>query len=342
MQNKTVSVRYCFHFPIFSRLLVICAIALCFVTSIQIAHTQTALSEQVVVAGEEVPSAYGAPPGISRSRFSPLTNAYVLPPGAVYGGLLYEGDAFRHGPPDHLFTEEVEVGLPYRLGVAFEIAQERFNGDFQNKSFSVEARYALADWNKIPLNPTLFAEYKFGTGRILHEEQPPEQAMAEEELARHSHLNLEPADEGEMEEGKPKMPDAYEFRLLLAEDFGERIEWAMNWFFEQEIGFDHGREWGFAQSAVIPIWLEHERLKAGIEMQYRNFTDKDTRDDPLHSFVVGPTIAWKPTQNTRLDVSPLFGCTDDSPRAQVFVVFSMLFGPGGETGAEAPASTRNR
>jgi len=342
MQNKTVSVRYCFHFSLFSRLLVICAIALCFVTSIQIAHTQTALSEQVVVAGEEVPSAYGAPPGISRSRFSPLTNAYVLPPGAVYGGLLYEADAFRHGPPDHLFTEEVEIGLPHRFGLAFEIAQERFNGDFQNKSFSVEARYALANWNKIPLNPTLFAEYKFGTGRILHEEQPPEQAMAEEELARHSHLDLEPTDEGEMEQGKPKMPDAYEFRLLLAEDFGERIEWAMNWFFEQEIGFDRGREWGFAQSAVIPIWLEHERLKAGVEMQYRNFTDKDTRDDPLHSFVVGPTIAWKPSQNTRLDVSPLFGCTDDSPRAQVFVVFSMLFGPGSETGAEAPASTRNR
>jgi len=338
MQNKTVSMP-CFHFPLFRRLLVICAIALCFVTSVQIAQTQTVVSEQVVVAGEEVPSAYGAPPGISRTRFSPLITAYVLPPGAVYSGLVYEGDAFRHGPPDHIFTEEVEVGLPHRFGLAFEIAQERFNGDFQNKSFSVEARYALADWNKIPLNPTLFAEYKFGSGRILHEERPPEGEMAEEELARHSRLNLEPTDE---EEGKPKMPDAYEFRLLLAEDFGERIEWAMNWFFEQEIGFDRGREWGFAQSAVIPIWLEHERLKAGVEMQYRNFTDKDTRDDPLHSFVVGPTLAWKPTHNTRVDVSPLFGCTDDAPRAQVFVVFSVLFGPGGETGAEAPASTRNR
>ncbi|HCP91492.1 MAG TPA: hypothetical protein DIT76_05515 [Spartobacteria bacterium] len=311
--------------------------------TVKLCRAQSAIEEQIVVTGEEVPSAYGAPPGISRTRFSPLITAYVLPPGAVYAGLIYEGDAFRHGPPDHLFTEEIEVGLPYRFGVAFEIAQERFNGDFQNKSFSVEARYALADWNKIPLNPTLFAEYKFGTGRILHEERPPEQAMAEEELARSARLNLEPLDEEQMqEEGKPKMPDAYEFRLLLAEDFGERVEWAMNWFFEQEIGFDRGREWGFAQSAVIPIWLEHERLKTGVEMQYRNFTDKDTRADPLHSFVVGPTIAWKPTHNTRVDVSPLFGCTDDSPRAQVFVVFSILFGPGGETGAEAPASTRNR
>jgi hypothetical protein len=301
-------------------------------------RAQTALEEQIVVRGEELPSAYGAPPAFSRSRFSPTTTAYVLPPGGVYAGLIYEGDAFRHGPPDHLFTEEVEVGLPYRFGLAFELNQERFNGDFQNRSFSVEARYALADWNKIPLNPTLFAEYKFGTGRILHEERPPEMMQGEDEEEQ------EQAQEEEMEEGKrPKLPDAYEFRLLLAEDFGERVEWAMNWFFEQEVGGDRGREWGFSQSAVTPLWLPLERLKVGVEMQYKNFTDKGTRGDPLNSFVIGPTIAWKPTRNTRLDVSPLFGCTDDSPAVQVFAVFSMLFGPGGAPeGAEAPASTRNR
>src|SRR5437879_9533432 len=163
--------------------------------SVKVCCAQTAASEQIIVTGEEVPSAYGAPPGISRSRFSPLTNAYVLPPGAVYGGLLYEGDPFRHGPPDHLFIEEVEIGLPHRFGLAFEFEQERFNGDSQNKSFSVEARYALADWNKIPLNPTVFAEYKFGTGRILHEERPPEEEMGMEEMARGRHLNLEPFDE---------------------------------------------------------------------------------------------------------------------------------------------------
>jgi hypothetical protein len=53
-------------------------------------------------------------------------------------------------------------------------------------------------------------------------------------------------------------------------------------------------------------------------------------------------VAWKPTKNTRLDVSPLFGVTDDAPRASVFVVFSMLFGGSEREQAEAPASTRNR
>ena len=66
------------------------------------------------------------------------------------------------------------------------------------------------------------------------------------------------------------------------------------------------------------------------------------RDDPTQRFVIGPTIAWKPTANTRVDVSPLFGCTDDSPRMQVFAVFSLLLGGVEGQQAEAPVSTRNR
>jgi hypothetical protein len=311
--------------------LIAAACAVFFVAN-HLCRGQTAVTENVVIRAEEVPSAYGAPPGLSRSRFSNLTNAYVLPPNTLFAGLIYEGDAFRQGPPDHRLTEEIEIGLPYRFNVALEITQERFDGETQNRSLSLEVRYALANWNKIPLNPTLFAEYKFGSGRVLHEERPPEEDMGMPD-------GKEGGAEGEQ---KPKLPDAYEFRLLLSQDFGERVEWAMNWFFEQEVSGDRGREWGFAQSALIPILLPNERFKTGVEMQYKNFTDKDTRDDPAHSFVIGPTVAWKPTRNTRIDISPLFGVTEDSPRVQVFAVFSMLFGGTGSEMGEAPASTRNR
>jgi len=286
---------------------------------------QTAASEHVVVTGDDVTSAYGAPGGLSRSRFAPLTTAYVLPPWTFYFGEIYEGDAFRHGLPDHLFTQEVELGLPHRFGVAAETELERFNGGGGFQTVSIEGRYALADWNKIPLNPTLFAEYKFGVGTIRHEEGPPP-----------------PPGEEEEESGPPKVPDAYEFRLLLAEDFGEHVEWAMNWFFEKENTGDRGREWGFAQSATLPVLLEKERLKVGVEMEYKNFTVKDTRGDPLNSFVIGPTLSYRTSHSTRFDVSTLFGCTDDSPAVQVFAIFSFLLGPGTEQGAEAPVSTRNR
>src|ERR1700730_16549891 len=322
-------------------------------------YAQTAVSENVVVTGEEVPSAYGAPTGFSRARFSNLTSAYVLPPWAVYAGIIYQGDALRFNSPDHSWTEEIEIGLPYRFGIAFENTIERFRGHTQERTFSVEARYALADWNKIPLNPTLFVEWKFGIGNILHDEGPP--------------APLGPGEaDAFINEGRP-LPDAYEIRLLLSQDFAEKVEWAFNAFFEQEVGGDRGREYGFSQSVMIPVFAgrqevtarsgykgvaetntlpANERLKVGFEMQLTLFNDKGIREEPDATnigesarFVIRPTIAWKPTHNTRVDVSPLFGMTHDAPRVSVFVVLSVLFGPPGahevEHG-EVPASMRNR
>jgi hypothetical protein len=302
--------------------------ALLFFAATHSALAQATTEQTVVVTGEEVPSSYGAPPAMSRSRFSNTTQAYVLPPWAFFFGEIYEGQAFDDGPPDHLFTQEIEMGLPYRFGVAAEAKFERFNGGGGAETVSLEARWALADWNKIPLNPTLFAEYKFGAGTLRHEEVPPPPGGEEEE-------------EEEEEGGPPKVPDAYEFRLLLAQDFGEHVEWAMNWFFEKENTGDRGREWGFSQALTSPILLPNERLKIGVEMQYKNITTKDTRGDPLNIFVIGPTLAWKPTAQTRLDISPLFGVTDDAPVADVFVAFSWLLG-GERAEAEAPVSSRFR
>jgi hypothetical protein len=294
-------------------------------------HAQDTVTTQTVkVTGEEVPSSYGATPGFSRSRFSNLTNAYVLPPGAVYTGLIYQGDSLKFNRPDHMLTQEVEIGLPHRFGIAFENSIENHRGTTQERTFSIEGRYALADWNKIPLNPTLFVEYKFGVGDILHDEGPPEEV---------------PKGEGRafLEEHMP-LPDSVEVRLLLAQDFSNKVEWAANFFFEQETSGDRGREVGFAQSLMFPILLSNERLKVGAEMQYTSFSDAGLREEGTKSarVVIGPTVAWKPSRNSRLDVSPLFGVTDDAPHASVFVVFSMLFGGSESAQAEAPASTRNR
>src|SRR5260370_25329688 len=110
-------------------------------------HAQTAASEHIVVTGEPLPSAYGAPTSFSQSRFSPLTNAYVLPPGAVYASLIYEDDVLHFRPPDHHWTQEVEIGLPYRLNVPFEHNIHHFDGDTQGATVSVEARYAFANWD---------------------------------------------------------------------------------------------------------------------------------------------------------------------------------------------------
>ncbi len=287
-------------------------------------------TQTVHISGEEVPSSYGATPDFSRSRFSNLTNAYVLPPGAVYTGLIYQGDSLKFNQPDHMFTQEVEIGLPHRFGIAFENSIEHHRGTTQERTFSIEGRFAIANWNKIPLNPTIFVEYKTGIGDVLHDEGPPEEV---------------PKGEGGafLEEHMP-LPDAVEVRLLLAQDFSNKVEWAANLFFEQETSGDRGREVGFAQSIMFPVLLPNERLKVGAEMQYTSFTDAGLREEGTKSarVIIGPTVAWKPSSNSRLDVSPLFGVTDDAPHASVFVVFSMLFGGSESQQAEAPASTRNR
>jgi len=334
-------------FPLSKRLSLAIAAAFVLLTAAPLLDGQVEASQNIEVTAEPLPSAYGAPTSFSQSRFSPLTNAYVLPPGAVYASLIYEDDVVHFRNPDHLWTQEVEVGLPYRINVAIENNIQRYDGDLQDATFSFEARYALADWDKIPLNPTIFAEYKTGIGDILHDEGAPTPAH-----------KFGPGGFDKSTE----IPDAYELRLLLSEDFFDRIEWALNTFFEQETAGDRGREWGIAQSLVTPIHLFHEgpaptdtkdmqpsaalleELKAGIECQFRSFSDKGSRGTPYNSFVIGPTVAWRMPHNARLDISPLFGVNHKSPVMELFVVFSYYFGggPGAEAGGEAPASTRNR
>ncbi|MEY2481332.1 MAG: hypothetical protein QOI04_2259 [Verrucomicrobiota bacterium] len=323
-----VKFRYSFRTP---RLVLatVCFAYLSFLAVNHSSHAQSATAEHITITAPELPSAYGAPVSFSQSRFSPLTNAYVLPPGAIYASMIYEDAVVHFRRPDHDWTIETEVGLPYRINLAMETDIERYADETQVRSFSLEARYAFADWNKIPLNPTIFAEYKFGGGRILHDEGPPTPAQ-----------NFGPGGF----DMSMDTPDAYELRLLLAQDFFDRVEWAFNVFFEQEIAGDRGREWGIAQSVVTPFWLAHEELKGGIEFLFRSFTDKGIRGNPYNSVVIGPTLAWRPSRDTRLDISPLFGVNHKSPEMQFFAVFSYYFG-GGSTaaeGAEAPASTRNR
>jgi len=325
-------------------------------------RAQVSTEQTIVVEATpppEIPSAYGAPGAFSQSRFAPLTNAYVLPPGEIYSSVIYEDDVVHFRKPYNHWTEECEIGLPYRFNLAFETDVQRYNGDLQDSTFSVEARYAFADWDKIPLNPTIFAEYKTGIGNILHDEGAPTPGK-----------KFGPGGFDTSQD----IPNAYELRLLLSEDFFDRIEWALNSFFEQETSGDRGREWGIAQSVVTPIHLFHpapppppppdhknvqtknvqpvagtavpsEDIKVGIECQFRSFSDKFSRGTPYNSFVIGPTADWKPTRSLRFDVSPLFGVNHKSPIMQLFVVVSYLWGPGGpraEAGDEAPVSTRNR
>jgi hypothetical protein len=116
----------------------------------------------VQAEAEELPTAYGAPPDLSHGRISTLTKSYVLSPFSFELEAGYEGAIFRQGLPAQVFRQEIEMGLPARFTVGVQNQVEHFAGDTRDRSLTLEARYALANWNKLPLNPTISAEYRFG------------------------------------------------------------------------------------------------------------------------------------------------------------------------------------
>jgi hypothetical protein len=298
---------------------------------------------------------YQQPRWSARGRFSGDTDAYVLPPWSFFADLDYQLTVPRHGRASHLFTQELELGLPYRFQIAYENNFEVMGRRAQTTVQTIEARWAPANWGKIPLNPTLFAEYKFGIGQVSGEREeddgagePKEAGEAEE---RETGGKEAEADEARGKEAKAKpserhrtssshIPNSFEVRLLLAEQFGAHTQWALNLFHEHELGGDRENETGFSQA--LSYSLKEETLRAGIEMQFIRRTERDSRNDPAYEFNIGPSLAIKPSRRTRLDVAALFGTTDDSPTLKLFTVFSIDFGPATETEVEAPVSMRNR
>jgi hypothetical protein len=268
------------------------------------ASAQETENPQVVVQAEagEIPSAYGAPPDLSHGRISTLTKSYVLSPFSFELESGYEGDIFRHGLPAQLFRQEVEMGLPARFTVGVQNQIEHFAGDTFDRSFTLEARYALANWNKLPLNPAISAEYRFGFSDTSR--------------------------------------DSGELALLISHDFPNLIEWAMNIFVDREFGGRGSTSAGFAQSVEVPVLLPEEKLEIGLEMQYRSGGETIEPDRTLKGLVIGPTLAWRPTKSVRFDLSPLFGCSDHTPSLQMFAVFSFSFGGTAEAETEMPASAR--
>ncbi len=269
-----------------------------------IAQAQEIDNRPVVVQAEaeELPTAYGAPPDLSHGRISTLTKSYVLSPFSFELEAGYEGAIFRHGLPVQLFRQEIEMGLPARFTVGVQNRVEHFAGDTRDRSFTLEARYALANWNKLPLNPTISAEYRFGLSNGTR--------------------------------------DSGELALLFSHDFPHLIEWAMNIFVDREFGGRESTSAGFAQSIEVPILLPEEKLEVGLEMEYSSGGEIIEPERTIKGLAIGPTLAWRPTKKMRFDLSPLLGCSDHTPAMQVFAVFSFSFGGPVVGEAETPVSAR--
>ena len=258
----------------------------------------------------EEPGGYGQPQWAERSRASATTKLYVLSPFEAFVGFLSESDFLGHQDSVHDLTQEIEIGLPYRFELDFENHIGVAGSRAAESEASVGARYALAAWGKIPLNPAISAAYRFGAGDRLAERFD--------------------------RSGDRTQADGYELRLLLGQEFVPRLQWAANVFFQHELASGHDRQLGFTQD--IAYLAIADKLELGAEMRYTNATRNREHRGSASEFVIGPSVNWKPNLHTVVSLAPLFGCTPDSPRLALLASISLEFG-GGES-KTAPPTTR--
>jgi hypothetical protein len=191
----------------------------------------------------------GQPEWTARRRFAE-TRIYVLPPWQLSLETSWRLTKPR-GEQDeeegsntlqHGLTQELELGLPYRLQLDYEAVGEtdpEANEEWHFASQSIELRYALADWGRILLNPTLFGEWKFRNAEA----------------------------------------DSYEVKLLLGDEIIPRWHGGLNLFFGQQVGDARERE--VAASGAVSYAIVDERLSLGLEAEFNAEKANGEGDAPV-------------------------------------------------------------
>ena len=259
------------------------------------------------------PGEYVQPAWAERSRMSASTSVYVLSPDEIFGGLWWQAEARRHGKTRHRFIEEFDFGLGHRfeLGVENEIGV--LGSDIHETGVTFEARYAFANWNKLPLNPAISVEYVQGAGRSVR--------FVEGLTTKRTPLRRD--------------PNAIVTRLLFGQNFGDQIAYGLNLSLLENVSHGSGHEFEINQS--LSYGLMKGRFEVGAEMRFTHTVEGGSRD--LDEVLIGPDFAWKPTRQLRVGIAPLFGCTHDAPQASVSALISYEFG-GAESIVEPLGASR--
>lgn len=269
-------------------------------------NTPVAIAPEIEVHGTPLHEAqaigpYAQPEWTTERRF-PTTRVYLQQtPWAQGVEGWWRGQWYKDGTSKHRYEAEYELGLPHRMQLDLYQAWQTDKAHVNKTEYtSAEWRYALADWGKIPLNPTLYGEAKY----------------------------------------VPDGPNVLEGKLLLGDQIGQRIHWGVNFVWEEETGGERTRE--LACSHAAGYTLIDQKFSVGYELNYARESVAGERADPEKSLVIGPSVQWRPTRNTHLDLVPMFGVTTAAPRLQSYLVFGVDFGPERKTPVVTqPAALRN-
>jgi hypothetical protein len=146
-------------------------------------------------------------PRWTAARRFPTTRVYVVPPGEIefewWARITEPRDPA--GDTQERFLYEVEMGLPYRLQIDLYVGAEGTGnvGAFDFTRQQIELRWAIADWDVIFGNPTLYIEYVNRKGEA----------------------------------------DGVEFKLLFGGEIASGWHWGLNFVLERTLEDELNNEW---------------------------------------------------------------------------------------------------
>ena len=147
-------------------------------------------------------------------------------------------------------------------------------------------RWAFADWNKIPGNPTVYFEWK----------------------------------------NENAAPDHVEAKLLLGGQLASGWHWGSNLVWEHELGGpqENSNEWTVGVSHTVRDTKFDLGVETQLAL-VNSLGAGGVRGDFETQFFVGPSLQFRPLPQMHIDVAPLIGTTSASSRSKVFVVVGYEF-----------------
>ena len=254
--------------------------------------------EVEVIAGklqeEYAVGPYKQPEWTQHRRFS-TTRVYLQqPPGGVEFEQWFEIRVPKKGgkPEEVRIREEFEFGLGSRFQLDLYMIQQWTEGldhisnTLEWRGISAEVRYALADWGVIPGNPTLYFEYIFRNGDN----------------------------------------DFIEPKLLFGGEIGSGWHWGVNLVYERELGKHSER----TEEGKLTFGLSYTLIdgKLGIGPAFEWAYEAEYSGgvaDRSREFHLGPSIQFRPIPKAHINIEPLWGCTGESKRLKMFLIFGWDF-----------------
>ena len=117
--------------------------------------------------------------------------------------------------------------------------------------------------------------------------------------------------------------DTLESKLLLGDDINKQLQWGLNIVYEAELSREKSHEVRISGGLSYVV---SELFSFGVEAQWGRETVDGARGNPEYAFEVGPSIQFRLSKRTHLDLVALFGCTHAGPKTETFVIFGYDFG----------------